>query len=323
MVFVPADPPRAGAFAVCGEGPDEVELVLPAGSTVRRRKVAAHLVPLRTAISELPQRCDGDHSASLAAWSAAITAGLGIIGRGRLLPARSAAGYDTWRAGPLDSADVRWLDALAAAMPADAHALPVPGSRPIRLHSPETLVRALWDAIADTMVRTPAAEVAGRPMFAATAPTPVDGAAVDWLTEVNSERAAGAKLVLRLEQPAKEDEPFAAVLALRSVADPSLVVDAERLWDAPAAVLSRLGQQAETDLLLALRRGARAFAPVGRTLAAATPTALLLDEDEVAELLDSGADALGGAGIEVLWPFDMFADLLGLQATAAQTPAPG
>jgi len=51
-------------------------------------------------------------------------------------------------------------------------------------------------------------------------------------------------------------------------------VDVADLWDVPASVLARLGSKAETDLLLGLRRGARAWAPLARTLAAAAPAAL-------------------------------------------------
>jgi len=54
-VFVPADPPRAGVVAVCGDGAgsDEVELVLPAGGGVRRRRVRGRLLPLAAALPTL------------------------------------------------------------------------------------------------------------------------------------------------------------------------------------------------------------------------------------------------------------------------------
>jgi hypothetical protein len=74
----------------------------------------------------------------------------------------------------------------------------------------------------------------------------------DLLAEVDSGQNGGARLGLRLNAP--DEETFAAVLQLRSSADPSLVVDAADLWSAPATVLARLGDQAETDLLLAVRR---------------------------------------------------------------------
>jgi hypothetical protein len=51
--FAPADPPRAGALAVWGDGqgPDELLLVLPAGGDVRRRRVRGRLLPLAAALT--------------------------------------------------------------------------------------------------------------------------------------------------------------------------------------------------------------------------------------------------------------------------------
>ncbi|HEV8426034.1 MAG TPA: SNF2-related protein [Actinomycetes bacterium] len=222
----------------------------------------------------------------------------------------------------MDSADLELLGRIAAAMPPQGYALPVDGGRPVRLRSPEALIRGLWDAIADTLVRTPAAvHACGVSAFAAAAPVRVDELA-DWLVESDRGLDAGVRVRLRVEPPAKQDEPFAAVVQLRSIADPSLVVDAGELWSAPAVVLARLGEQAEIELLLALRRGARAWPPLAPILRAATPTELILDEQQVAELLDAGAEALGGAGIEVLWPADLFDDGLAVRATVQPTPTP-
>ncbi|KFU77938.1 DEAD/DEAH box helicase, partial [Amycolatopsis lurida] len=149
-----------------------------------------------------------------------------------------------------------------------------------------------------------------------------DGAA--WLAELSARQAQGAHLVLRMEvhEPENpEEEPtFAAVLAVRSAVDPSLIVEAATLWDAPEAVLERMGEQVETQLLLGLRRGARAWAPLGRMLQSAAPTGLTLEYDEVVDLLTHGDAALGGAGIEVQWPKDLFAGELKAKASATQAP---
>jgi superfamily II DNA or RNA helicase len=322
--FVPGDPPRVGELAVWGDGqgPDEIELVLPAGRGVRRRRVPGRLLPLAAAVPALLAVPRDEAGPALAAWSVAAAAGVGLVARGRLLPAASPGGYDAWRVGPLDTTDLELLRRIAAAMPPQAHALPVPGSRPVRLRSPEALVLQLWDAIADIMVRTPAAvHASGASAFAAAAPTPVDGLA-DWLAETDRGLDAGIRVQLLIDPPAKEDEPFAAVVQLRSIADPSLVVDAGELWSAPAAVLARLGEQAEADLLLALRRGARAWPPLAPILRAATPTEVVLDEEQVAELLDTGTEALGGAGIEVLWPAGLLGAGLEVRASVQPTPAP-
>src|SRR5262249_6467694 len=121
--------------------------------------------------------------------------------------------------------------------------------------------------------------------------------------------------------PDQQDDEvsFAGVLALRSMADPSLVVDAATLWDAPDAVLSRLGEQVEAQLLIGLRRAARALPPLRRALEAAAPGELSLADDEIVELLSR--DPLRGAGVEVLWPKGMFAEAVHVRASA--TPAPG
>jgi len=320
--FVPADPPRSGAFAVWGDGqgPDELEVVVPAGGGSRRRRVRGRLLPLASALPALLAPAGGA-GASVAAWSAAAATGVGLVARGRLLPAASPGGYGAWRAGPLDAADLDWLRRIAAAMPPEGHALPVDARRPLRLRSPEGLVRELWDVIADTLVRTPAAvHATGARAFAATEPVGV-GELAGWLAETDRGLDAGAQAQLRVELPAKEEEPFAAVVQVRSVADPSLVVDAGKLWSAPAAVLARLGERAETDLLLALRRGARAWPPLAPLLRSAAPTEVSLDEAQVAELLETGAEALGGAGIEVLWPAELLGEGLEVRATVA-APAP-
>src|SRR3954453_8894726 len=327
-VFVPADPPRAGRLALYGDlaptgeqADGSVELVLPRGSVVRRTTVPARLLRMDEVLTRLGQT---DGSASWAAWRAAALAGLVLGGRGRLVPDRSPEGYGAWRVAPLDPIDRAWLRNLGAAMPAYGHALPIEGTRPVRLVDPEQLVRALWDALADPLVRTPAAVVATRPgaaPFAAAEPAALPGPS-NWLEETALAEEAGARLVLRIEPPFEEDTPdFRAVLQLRSGLDPSLLVDVADMWNAPAAVLSALGERAETDLLLALRRGARVWPPLGAALRDAAPEEVSVDDTALEELAEDTA-ALEGAGIEVLWPTELFAGELAVRGTVA-TPTPG
>ncbi|MFI7067847.1 DEAD/DEAH box helicase [Kribbella sp. NPDC050124] len=326
-VFVPADPPRAGRLALYGDlaavsevADGTVSLVLPKGSQVRRTTVPARLLTIAQVLDRVRDGSDG--SASWEAWRTAALAGLGLIARGRLVPDRSPSGYGAWRVAPLDPLDRGWLKNLGAAMPPYAHALPIDGTRPVRLVDPEQLVRAFWDAIADTLVRTPAAAVAVRPgaaAFASVDPIETTGP-TGWLEETAQTEEAGSRLVLRIEPP-EEDSDFRAVLQLRSGVDPSLLVDVEDVWNAPAAVLSALGERAETDLLLALRRGARVWPPLGAALRDAAPSEVEVD-DEALEELAEGSTALEGAGIEVLWPTELFAGELAVRGTVA-TPTPG
>ncbi|WP_300609951.1 DEAD/DEAH box helicase [Trebonia sp.] len=369
LVFVPNEVPRRGVFAAWGRGPGnpvpgnaKVELVFPAGTYgIRKRMVSAELIPLAEA---LPLLLSAENALgmrrSVRVWAAAAAAGVGLIARGRLLPTVGPGDTDVWRAGPLDPSDLSWLRELAAAFPPAAHAIAVPGSRPMRLRSPESLVRDLWDAIADTIVRSPAAaRTTAATAFAAVEATEV-GDLADWLADTTDGLSAGARLGLRIEAvpprpgPGQAAEAFGGeaeffeldpvddlpavvgfedvedveeagpafrlVLQLRSTADPSLIVDAAALWSQPETVLARFGPQAETDLLLALRRGASVWPPLAQVLEQASPSAMALDDDALSSLLGPAAEELAGIGIEVLWPASLADD--GLKLRAAVTPAP-
>jgi hypothetical protein len=164
LVFVPGEIPRRGVFAHWGRGAGsaKVELVFPGGRYgIRKRLVSADLIPLGAALPALlADGASAQMRLSAQAWAAAASAGVGLVARGRLLPTVGTGGTDVWRAGPLDPADLGWMRQLAEAFPPAAHALAVPASRPMRLRSPEALIRDLWDAIADLLVRSPAAETA-------------------------------------------------------------------------------------------------------------------------------------------------------------------
>src|SRR6266516_4277451 len=82
-VFVPADPPRAGVVAVWGDGAgsDEVELVLPAGGGVRRRRVRGRLLPLAAAHPRRPRPAHRE-----------LLATLGLEHRARHLPRQLSGG---------------------------------------------------------------------------------------------------------------------------------------------------------------------------------------------------------------------------------------
>ena len=346
VTFLPADPPRASSFAFWGDGVDangEVELVLAAGAGARRRTVPARVVTMPDAIGLLLADDSRDLSPSAAAWAAATTAAIGLVARGRLLPTASPDGFDSWTVAPIDAEFATFLHDLAAAFPPAAHALPLPSSRPLRVASPEALIRREWDAVADALVRTPAAPVwSGGAGFADAEPSQVTPELATWLTDLGPGTAGGAYAVLQVEfgvagaVPSDADGPAAdvhapvadeselvceLVLRVRSAADPSLLVDAADLWTSPTAVLARMGAQVESDLLVALRRGARVWPPLSRLLTEASPSILPLTDDELEDLLLDGAEALGSAGVEVLWPAELLGGGLALRASATPSPA--
>ncbi len=328
VTFLPGSPPRLGRVAMWRAtgrptpGASTFTAVVRAGEGVRRKDVEARVLPVGEAIDELlaipPHAAP---TASAAVWVAATHLALDLVARGRMLPAVTPDGFDAWRAGPLDATDFERREALADLFPPEAHCAAEGGSRRLLVPHPTDLLAEFTDAVADHLARSTVAVAAtGDARFAAPAPVPVAELS-GWLGDVATPASGGASIGLRLDLPDGPDGDIDAVLQLRSVADPSLVVDASKLWDAPAAVVERLGGDPEAELLLALRRGTRVWPPLGRLLDATRPERLRLSDDEAEALLGDGAMALSDAGIEVRWPTELVAGAVSLRAVAS-TPAP-
>ncbi|MGY5137709.1 ATP-dependent helicase, partial [Streptomyces nigrescens] len=221
-VFLPARPPRAGKVAFWrpdggplpdlatggGEGasdkdgaaePGRLTVARRHGNGARSRTVPAVLLPTAEAVPLLVRaRHDPAAHPAAACWGAATLHALHLAARGRLLPGLTLEDTDAWRAGPLDPEDIAHLRAIAAAMPADAYAVPIPDSRPLQVTDPAVLVRLYVDAVVDALPRTPAAGmVAGAP-YAASAPQHLPGAR-EWAAEVAAGVDAGVRLSLRLD----------------------------------------------------------------------------------------------------------------------------
>lgn len=342
--FVAGDVGREGVLALWGDdagdaGDDSIELLLREGMADRscRTVRVADLIGPLAALS-----ADTDVRPSVRAWSVATRLAIDLVSRGRLLPAASASGHDTWRVGPLGLDDRARLEQLAAALPPEAHAIPL---GPDHVLSPDVATNAFLDAVTDAFVRTTGAPMhAGGDPYAAPVRTNVS-AVESWLHSVTAGTGGDTLLGLRVELPAPrrddepdldefldaaldgdpdgpgdpddpfddpplvDHEPIRAVLQVQSRLDPSLVLDAEQLWTAPPSVLARFGSDVEGDLLLTLRRAASVWPPAARLLQFSAPTDLELDDDEVEDLFGPVADDLAAAGLPVLWPSELFARL--------------
>ncbi|MEV6943876.1 DEAD/DEAH box helicase [Streptomyces sp. NPDC051172] len=323
-VFVPGDPARTGRVAFWrpdGSAPpphaagsaQDLGLVRPGGDGVEPVQVPAVLLPVRVALPVLTRaRTDAHAHRGAVFWGSAAVLALQLLARGLLLPGLSPGDHDVWRVGPLALDDVDRIRGLAAAMPPEAHAVPLGGSGPLRLPTPEGLLRAFLDAVADTLPRSPAAFlVTGGSAYAAQAPQHMPGQRA-WAADVAAGHDAGVRLSLRIEVPGlaeltQEDAavPFRAVLQVHSVSDPALVADASEVWGASGDGDRGFGPRARMDALLALRRAARSWPPLTPLLSASVPDTVELADEEVTELLGPGARDLAAAGVDVHWPKEL------------------
>ncbi|MEV5956751.1 DEAD/DEAH box helicase [Streptomyces sp. NPDC051987] len=334
-VYLPADLPRQGRMAfwdpegdpLPGPATEELTVVRRHGATgARRRQVPALTLSLAEALPLLVRaRRDAAAHPATACWGAAALHALRLAARGRLLPGLTPAGHDAWRAGPLEPADIAHLRAVAVALPAEGHAVPLPGPGPLLLPQPEALIRSFLDAVADTLPRTPAApHTTGRP-FAAREPQRLPDAH-EWAAEVAAGMDAGVRISLRLDLSAYDlfddgegaQRAGAAIVQVHSLADPTLVTDAAALW--AGASDAAFGPRARVDAALAVRRAARVWPPLDRLAERDVPDVLALSEEELGQLLGAAATRLAAAGVAVHWPRDLAQDLT---AAAVVRPAPG
>ncbi|MGW0711966.1 DEAD/DEAH box helicase [Streptomyces sp. NPDC002643] len=318
--FTASDPARTGRVLFWrpdGAAPplvvpgsiEEPAVVLPGDEGVELVTVAALSLPVHAALPVLTRAraAVGAHR-STAFWGAAALLALQFTARGLLLPGVTASGHDAWRVGPLRVEDLKRVRELAAAMPPEAHAVPVDHIVPLRLPDPERLLRGFLDAVADSLPRSPAAVPAtGGPAFAAREPQHVPEQR-SWAADVAAGHDAGVRVSLRVEvlglASAESDgarPTFRAVPQMHSFSDPTLVADASGVW-ADADVFD---SRARMDALLALRRAARAWPPLAPLLSAAVPDCVELADEEVTELLGEGARALASAGVDVHWPKEL------------------
>lgn len=359
-VFLPAPLPRDGRMAFWdpeGRGSadaavdglpcttDELTVVRRHGTDgVRRHTVQAVLLPLADAVPLLvrARHLASAHPATRC-WGAAALHALNLVARGRLLPGLTADDHDAWRAGPRDAEDVAHLRAVAAALPPEGHAVPLPDRTPLQVPEPVALLGAFLDAVADTLPRTPAAAYAMGAPFAAREAQHLPGARA-WAVEVAAGLDAGVRVSLRLDlsayelfdtagtygaEEAREDDDrseggtaarhaAAAVVQVHSLADPTYVIDAASLWHGGGG--DAFGPRARIDAVLALRRAARVWPPLERLLDQPVPDVLALTEDELYELLSDAGARLAGAGVTVHWPRELARSLT---AAAVVRTAPG
>ncbi|MEU9480587.1 DEAD/DEAH box helicase [Streptomyces sp. NPDC048191] len=333
-LFLPSDPARKGRFAfwrpdgeappvVADGSPAELDLLVPsADGGVEPVRTPVLLLPVHRALPLLSHaRALRHRHRSAGFWAAACHLALHFLARGLLLPGLSPGDHDTWRVGPLSARDTELIRELAAAMPPEAHALPLATAGAPRLPAPERLLHAFLDAVADVLPRSPAAaSVTGGPAYAVPEPQRLPALRA-WADDIAARHDAGVRLSLRVEVSGLGDGPdgavqrddasvrYRAVLQVHGVSGTANVLDAATLWTGTGAAPEAVGPRARAEALLALRRAVHAWPPLTPLLSAAVPDALELADDEIAELLGAGARALTAAGVDVHWPRSLSRDL--------------
>ncbi|WP_246843461.1 DEAD/DEAH box helicase [Allokutzneria sp. NRRL B-24872] len=244
-------------------------------------------------------------------WGTAAVLALQFTARGKVLPWVTDADKDAWRIAQLTGEDLTRLRQLAQAMPAEARATPTETGQ---LPAAEPLLRGFLDAVADGLPRTQAAVfVAGKQEFSMGSPFRPDTARKvphlrKWATEIAAGRDDGLRVSLRVEVAGGDYERgrFHAVVQVHSLGDASLVADAARLWADPD---HPFGARAHVDVMLAVRRAARAWTPLESLLASTVPDELELGDEEVVDLLGAGATRLSAVGVDVHWPKELAREL--------------
>jgi len=270
--FHPADPPREG----------EIEFTGPQ---------RALRLPMRGAIPVLTRALRaGDAHASVTLLSSATMLAMKLVAAGRLQ--RSPAGH-AWQVGPMRAEDDERVRALATAR---AYA-------GLEADEAEEIIRALLDAVADTMTRQTAQGVG----FSTGSTTGERRTLAERLEQrgADDDLPGEVSVSLRIEAP---DEQLAGghltvVPQVHELDVATHVVDAEQLWlDQESAGGHGFSRRARVSAGVALRRAAQAWPVLDRLLGRSVPDRLILEDDEVADLLDHGLPALAGIGVDVFWP---------------------
>ncbi|MFE7812997.1 SNF2-related protein [Streptomyces sp. NPDC057433] len=151
-------------------------------------------------------RAGADADPTAVFWQRAVHIALQLV-RARLVhPALDGRGHAVWRVGPVPADAEDALTALAAAAPPGAVLSSGPGSGT----SARQAILACCDAVADALVRTPAAVLCGAGPWTAPVPGPVtagtQGAVRGWLDGVEDLADGGPAplLVLRVRPPGDE-----------------------------------------------------------------------------------------------------------------------
>ncbi|MGP3951174.1 SNF2-related protein [Streptomyces sp. 7N604] len=305
-----------------------VELILPGmGVAVRRMPVEVWQVPWRVLVNALAALNHAGQRVHPTAtvWWQVLRLGLEAIAGEQVYPGVDQDGHDVWRLGPLTSGQRDRARQLARSMPAHAHCLPLPATKPpYRLWAPQVVLRRVFDALADALVRSPgAAAVHGPGPYTSPAPRPQGTQLRDWGESVEQLADPHApSLVLSIKPPPAnspaDTELLWAVLRIKTSGTDgqARVLDASVALPESGADPHLLGQVRRR-----LRTGARAWPPLQRLLESDRPGRCTIRAVEAALLLGEMGAELARLGIEISWP-NRWPQALGVRTVVGSRSTP-
>ncbi|MFJ3538542.1 SNF2-related protein [Streptomyces sp. NPDC090109] len=320
-----------------------VPLPAPLAATVRRLVVPAADGPVEVTGWRLPlaeavplllgrSRFAAWHPTAVE-WEQAARLGVRLVAAGLVRPALGPDGVGRWRVGPLPDAALQAVDELAHHMSPHAHAVTGGGSAPSAREEAlpaREAVLVFLDAVADGLVRTPAAVMFGSGPFTGPAggrvPDAVAGAVRPWLDAVEDRLDDGPPpgLVLEMREPS-EREALDGRLTGRLLIDAGPgreggEVAAGPLWSGRAFLRGvdrnrsreRVGRLLERLDRLCPGLAGLASRPEAFTVDAAGTTRLLRAEEELA-----------AAGMRLRWPDRLRRGLTSYAVVGTATDAGG
>jgi len=275
---------------------------------------------------------------SLRFWAEAAKLSIELIARQCFLPTLKEEGLEgsrqfkaAWEA-VIEGTDLERLHLLARAMPPCCRAIAYPGKKPLL---PEFLVRSFLDQTMDSFIRksleTSAAggpprsgskgrkspSLAGQWLEALSSQAPYLTAPArdlasfskemkSWLSQVQPLASDTALFTcLRLDSPDNGNQEWNLSFHLQAREDRSLLIPAEKVWQAKSGIITFLKHRFENPqerLLADLGKASRIFPPVEESLKTACPVEVNLDTKDAYEFLRHAAPVLERSGFGILLP---------------------
>ncbi|GGU39236.1 DEAD/DEAH box helicase [Streptomyces violascens] len=306
VVFVPAGAGQPAAWWVQDSGRRSLPMTgLPDPLTAGHRPdgTAGWRVPLLDGLPLLHQTHSGA-SSTVVFWQRALHIALQLIAARLVYPALTDSGEAVWRVGPIPPTAEDALTSLAAAAPPDAVPHPVPARQ---------ILTACCDAIADALLRTPAAALFDATPWTASRAQPLEAAderAVrGWLDRVEDQVDGGPAplLLLHIAHPSDDQAAAGRLTADLCLAPADTDTDSEgpvaasQVWSGAARLAGEGAAAVRPQVRRALRRAARRCPALAVLAGQDNPRRCTLPAEAIEMLLEQERE-LADAGVRVVWP---------------------